>query len=169
MRKYIAYPFLYDDPKDLKCDFEILTDEVSSMIGLLRGFVKDEALRDELEKVCEIVYHLNPTLRTFLSLNEEDLNWINERYMFYKNEYKDLVKKFVIPQGGVCACYAHVIRSKCKAVVRMIYRHKENGHEVPNLLFNFFNLLSGYFFSLAIKFNHDEGICEKEFISKNYS
>lgn len=50
----------------------------------------------------------------------------------------------------------------------MIYRHKENGNEVPNLLFNFFNLLSGYFFSLSIKFNHDEGICEKEFVSKNY-
>lgn len=97
MKKYIAYPFLYDDPMDLKCDFEILTDEVSSMIGLLRGFVKDESLKDELEKVCEIVYHLNPTLRTFLSLNEEDLNWINERYNFYKNECKDLVKKFVIP------------------------------------------------------------------------
>ena len=81
MRKYIAYPFLYDDPKDLRCDFEILT--------------------------------------------EWDLNWINEIYMFYKNEYKGLVKKFLIPQGWFCICYAHVIRSKCKSIVRIIYVYKK--------------------------------------------
>lgn len=168
MRKYMAYPFLYDDTEDLKCDFEILTDEVASTIGLLRGFVKDEDLQDELEKICEIVYHLNPTLRTFLSLDEKDLNWINEKYMIYKNEYKGLVKKFVLPQGCICAGYSHIIRSKCKSIVRMIYRYKKNGNEVPDLLFNFFNLLSGYFFALAIKFNYDENIQEKEFVSKNY-
>ena len=65
MKKYIAYPFLYDDPSDLKCDFEILTDELASMIGLLRAFVNQNYLGDELEKINELVYHLNPSLRTF--------------------------------------------------------------------------------------------------------
>ena len=58
--------------------------------------------------------------------------------------------------------------TKFKYVVRLLYRHKQNGNEFDNILFNFFNLLSGYFFALAIKFNKDEGIAEKEFISKNY-
>lgn len=168
MRKYLAYPFLYDNSNDLRCDFEILTDELASMVGLLRAFVCDEDLRCELERICEIIYHLNASLRTFVSLGEEDLNWINDRYTTYRNENLGLVKKFVLPQGGVCACYSHVIRSKCKGIVRLIYRHKQNGNDVPNILFNFFNILSGYFFSLCIKFNKDEGIKEKDFISKNY-
>ena len=151
LKKYIAYPFLYDDPSDLKCDFEILTDELASMIGLLRAFVNQNYLRDELEKINELVYHLNPSLR-----------------IFYKSENENLVKRFVIPQGGICSGYCHVIRSKFKSVVRLLYRHKQNGNEFDNILFNFFNLLSGYFFALAIKFNKDEGIAEKEFISKNY-
>lgn len=168
MRKYIAYPFLYDDPNDLKCDFEILTDELASMIGLLRAFVNQNYLRDELEKINELVYHLNPSLRTFVSVTQYDLDWVYERYIFYKNENENLVKRFVIPQGGICSGYCHVILSKFKYVVRLLYRHKQNGNEFDNILFNFFNLLSGYFFALAIKFNKDEGIAEKEFISKNY-
>ena len=84
MRKYIAYPFLYDDPNDLKCDFEILTDELASMIGLLRAFVNQNYLRDELEKINELVYHLNPSLRTFVSVTQDDLDWVYERYIFYK-------------------------------------------------------------------------------------
>ena len=168
MKKYIAYPFLYDAPSDLKCDFEILTDELASMIGLLRAFVNQNYLRDELEKINELVYHLNPSLRTFVSVTQDDLDWVYDRYIFYKSENENLVKRFVIPQGGICSGYCHVIRSKFKSVVRLLYRHKQNGNEFDNILFNFFNLLSGYFFFFVIKFNKDEGIAEKEFISKNY-
>lgn len=42
MSKFLAYPFLYDEAADLNCDFEILTDEISSMIGLLRSLPDDE-------------------------------------------------------------------------------------------------------------------------------
>lgn len=111
---------------------------------------------------------MNPSLRTFVSVTQDDLDWVYERYIFYKNENENLVKRFVIPQGGICSGYCHVILSKFKYVVRLLYRHKQNGNEFDNILFNFFNLLSGYFFALAIKFNKDEGIAEKEFISKNY-
>ncbi len=168
MRKYLAYPFLYDDPEDLRCDFEILTDEVASLVGLFRSFVSDKDLKDELERVCEIIYHLNASLRTFVSLTEDDLMWINERYSTYKRENFGRLKRFVVPEGGTRACFAHVIRSKCKSIVRLIYRYKEKGNEVDSLLFNFFNLLSGYFFALAIECNKKDGINEKEFISKNY-
>ena len=50
----------------------------------------------------------------------------------------------------------------------MLYRYKEQGNEVDELLFDFANLLSGYFFILALKFNKDEEIKETEFISRNY-
>ena len=166
--KYLAYPFLYDKSEDLKCDYEIFTDEISSTIGLLRSFVKDEALKIELSKINELVYHMNASLRTFVSVTYDELKWLESRTLFYQDEIKGIIDKFALPQGGVCGSYAHIIRTKCKALVRLLHRHKENGNDVDELLFDFANLLSGYFFILAIKFNKDEGIQETEFISRNY-
>lgn len=133
-----------------------------------KGICESKLFKRWASKKNELVYHLNPSLRTFVSVTQDDLDWVYERYIFYKNENENLVKRFVIPQGGICSWYCHVILSKFKSVVRLLYRHKQNGNEFDNILFNFFNLLSGYFFALAIKFNKDEGIAEKEFISKNY-
>ena len=69
---YEAYPFLCDAGEDLRCDFELLTDEMASRTGLLRAQVKDEALKAELLWVCELIYHMNPTLRTRLTVTEEE-------------------------------------------------------------------------------------------------
>jgi cob(I)alamin adenosyltransferase len=168
MSKYLAYPFLYDKSEDLRCDYEIFTDEISSTIGLLRSFVKDENLRAELSKINELVYHMNASLRTFVSITEDELKWLESRSLVYQEEIKGRINKFVLPEGGVCASYAHIIRTKFKALVRLLHRHKEQGNEVDQLLFDFSNLLSGYFFILALKLNKDENIEETEFISRNY-
>lgn len=168
MSKYLAYPFLYDKSEDLRCDYEIFTDEISSTIGLLRAFIKDNELRYELSKINELVYHMNASLRTFVSLTEDELKWLENKTLTYQKEIEGRMNKFVLPEGGVCGSYAHIIRTKCKALVRLLYRYKEQGNEVDELLFDFANLLSGYFFILALKLNKDEGIEETEFISRNY-
>ena len=67
---YEAYPFLCDAGADLRCDFELLTDKIASGAGLLRARTEQEDLRAELLWVCEIVYHLNPTLRTRLTVTQ---------------------------------------------------------------------------------------------------
>ena len=168
MSKFLAYPFLYDKSESLHCDYEILTDEISSTIGLLRAFIKDDNLRNELSKINELVYHLNASLRTFVSVTDDELNWLYERTKTYEKEVKGLFQKFVLPEGGVAGSYCHVIRTKCKALVRLIHRHKEQGNNVDDIILDFANLLSGYFFILALKINKDEGLEETEFISRNY-
>lgn len=168
MSKYLAYPFLYDKSDDLRCDYEIFTDEISSTIGLLRAFIIDENLKDELSKINELVYHMNASLRTFVSVTNDELKWLESRTLFYQDKTKGIIDKFVLPQGGICGSYSHIIRTKCKALVRLLHRYKESGNDVDELLFDFANLLSGYFFILAIKLNKDEGIQETEFISRNY-
>ena len=40
-----AYPFLADEPQDLRCDFELLTDELASLTGLLAAKVEEPALK----------------------------------------------------------------------------------------------------------------------------
>lgn len=167
-RKYCAYPFLYDDENDLKCDFEILTDEIASTIGLLRSQILDSELRSELSKVNELVYHLNPSLRTKFTITDEEINWINSKIEEYGIYVKDRFDKFVLPEGGVGACHSHILRTKCKALVRMLHRHECNGNNIDDRIYNVANLLSGYFFLLALKLNKDEKVEESEFISRNY-
>jgi len=163
---YEAYPFLADDKDDLRCDFEILTDRIASMTGLLASLCPEK--RDELMKIDELVYHANPTLRTFFSITPEEIGWLNGRTEALNQETKGLCNRFVIPAGTPRACVAHVLRTDGKQLVRMLYRHAENGGRVEEGLFDFANLISGYFFLLALWMNHKDGFEEKTFVSRNY-
>ncbi|WP_368853477.1 hypothetical protein, partial [Treponema endosymbiont of Eucomonympha sp.] len=79
MDKYLAYCFLYEDAADLRCDFEISTDEIASMVGLLRSLVSDSALRDDLSRINELIYHLNPSLRTEPRVTAAGLAWLPDK------------------------------------------------------------------------------------------
>lgn len=166
--RFEAYPFLSDSSNNLKCDFEIFTDEIASHIGLLRSLVKDTDIKNELLTVCELVYHINPSLRTFVSVTEDELKFLEECTNKLRDEIKDRCDRFVLPVGGESAGHAHILRTKCKGLVRLLYRYSELGNEVSDILFDFTNLLSGYFFHLALKLNQLENIDEIEFQSRNY-
>lgn len=163
---YEAYPFLADAKDDLRCDFEILTDRISSMAGLLASLCPE--YRDEILKIDELVYHANPSLRTFFSVTDEEIEWLKARTDDLHEQTKGLCSKFVVPAGTTRACIAHVLRTDGKKLVRMLYRHAENGGKVDNRLFDFANLVSGYFFLLALMLNHLDGFDEIPFVSRNY-
>lgn len=74
----------------------------------------------------------------------------------------------MLTQGCQAACTAHVLRVQGKSLVRLLYRHCQQGHEVPPALFDIANLLSGYFFYLALKLNEQEGVEEVPYVSRNY-
>ena len=163
---YEAYPFLADAADDLRCDFEILTDRISSYAGLLAALCPER--REEILKIDELVYHANPTLRTFCSITAEEIEWLNGCVEALNAETKGLCDRFVLPAGTQRACTAHVLRTECKALVRMLYRHAHGGGQVPERLFDFANLISGYFFMLALWLNHRDGFEEIPFESRNY-
>jgi len=165
--KFEAYPFLRDELDDLRCDFEILTDEVASMVGYLKAIVKDEALQEELLFVCELIYHINPSLRTRTTVTQDELLQLEGMVERHREEVGHRCKRFVLPQGSKEASLSHVLRVKCKSVVRLLYRHHGQGHEVDPLLLDFTNLLSGYFFFLALKLNELARVEEIQHISRN--
>lgn len=166
--KHEAYPFLCDDSDDLRCDFEILTDELTSHIGLLAALVDDRDMRDELLKIGDLVYHMNPSLRTRVTITQEEVNWLEERTISIYEEVKGKFEKFVLPQGCEAAAHAHILRAKFKGLVRLLYKHAYGGNQVPDILFDFSNILSGYFFNLALKLNDMYNVEEIEYISRNY-
>ena len=163
---YEAYPFLSDGGSDLRCDFELLTDEMASMTGLLRAQVADEALQAELFGICALIYNINPTLRTHFTVTEEEVSALKAAVDRLQGESQ--VRGFVLPQGCEAACTAHLLRVKGKCLVRLLYRHMESGHEAPPALVDVCNLLSGYFFLLALKLNALAGVPEETYISRNY-
>jgi cob(I)alamin adenosyltransferase len=164
---YEAYPFLADASDDLRCDFELLTDEMASLTGALRAVISDSELRDELEWVCELIYHLNPSLRTFVSITAKERDMLLDAVNRLKGETD--CKGFVLPMGCRSACDAHVLRVKAKMLVRLLYRYIYGGHTVSDIAIDTANLLSGYFFYLALKLNADSNTSEREFVSRNYS
>ena len=163
-----AYPFLADATDDLRCDFELLTDRLASKTGLLRAICTDNHLATELLKVAELVYHANPSLRTHVSLTLEEIEWVKSCVLRLQGEVEGRCNQFVLPVGNEPASLAHILRVDCKEIVRLLYRHLYAKHSVEPLLIDFFNLLSGYFFMLALKLNaldHEE---EVPFVSRNY-
>ena len=166
--KYEAYPFLGDTANDLRCDFEILSDEIASLTGLLRAQIKDESLRAELAFICELIYHINPTLRTRLTVTAEELQHLEALVERLQNQAGARCKQFVLPMGSPSGALAHVLRARCKALVRLLYRYSYQGQPVDELLLDITNLLSGYFFYLALQLNAVDGVEEVAYISRNY-
>ncbi|MDR0490991.1 MAG: ATP--cob(I)alamin adenosyltransferase [Oscillospiraceae bacterium] len=173
--KYEAYPFLSDQSDDLRCDFEIATDGFASETGLLSAILRKlggperAALAAELDKTAELVYHANPALRTFFSVKDEEIQWLMER----ATELYDLTggrqeSLFQVPCGSEEACRAHILRSKAKGLVRLAYCAQERGATVPEALYDFLNLLSGYFYRLALFLNKLADVAEIPYISRNY-
>ncbi len=166
---YEAYPFLADGKEDLRCDFEILTDKICSGTGLLCAMVKEAGLNELVEpltKVGELIYHANPSLRTFCSITKEEVLWLKDEIDILRAKVKG--EGFVLPAGCKEACVAHVLRTEGKELVRLIYRHMYNNNEVSEILIDFCNLLSGYFFNLSLYINHVLNVKEIPFKSRNY-
>lgn len=119
-------------------------------------------------QVCELVYHANPTLRTRFTVTPDEIQWLASAVERLRSQSEGRCARFVLPQGCTAACTAHILRVQCKALVRLLYRHAHQGHPVEPALLDLTNLLSGYFFLLALVLNARAGQEEAEFVSRNY-
>ena len=165
---YEAYPFLADASENLMCDFELMTDRMASEIGMLHALATEEGIRADLLKICEMVYHMNPTLRTRMTVTREEIAWLLMKTYELKETVSGRCEKFVLTQGSQAGCQAHLIRVRGKELVRLLYRHGSQGHPVPDALMDLANLLSGYFFLLALRLNQLDGVDEIFYTSRNY-
>jgi cob(I)alamin adenosyltransferase len=130
-------------------------------------------LEEDLCKINELMYHIKPSLRTKVMVRAEELEWLHQKTQTLQMAVKDALPKsdqfaFVIPQGCTQAAYSHVIRNRCKALVRLLSRYQQQGNSVDEILFDFINLYSGYFYFLALWFNKNHNIEEHLFRSRVY-
>ncbi len=164
MRKELCYPFLYET--SVKVEFEILTDKLSSQLGVCASYAEDR-FKNELLYICELVYHLNGSIRGKEAIDENHVSFLKARYKHYEELTKDGVR-FVVPQGSILASQLHVARSMGKEVVRKMFLVKQEGTKISDVLFDFANMVSNYCFLAAIYANKVNGFSEKEFVSRSY-
>lgn len=164
--RYLCYPFMRESASTV--DFEIRTDSLTTRIGQAASLTKDiPIVYEDLMYLLPMAYHLNGSVRGKLAISEEDLNHLSSMYDFYVTETDGRIDRFVLPQGTAAACALHVCRSEAKKSVRALHKVSLE-REVPDILFNYTNLLANVLFYMAVYVNKDKGVEEIQFVSKSY-
>lgn len=156
-----AYSFLKEAGS--MCDYEIATDRLASSIGAVRHFVK-HIKQEDLQKLIELVYHANGSIRGNCAIGEKEFSYLHGLYEKYFVE----MRQFVIPDGCIGAAQLHVLRADCKAIIRIMTRIQQEGHDVPEIIWDFMNLLSNTFFMMCLYENKHENFTERSFVSRSY-
>lgn len=159
--EYCAYPFLKE--KSHLCDYEIATDRLASMLSVARHHIR-HIPQEDLLQLMEMIYHANGSIRGACAIGEAELKKLNTFYARYHIE----MDRFVLPDGCIGASHLHVLRAEVKAVIRIMHQIQCEGKPVEAILFDFMNLLSNTFFMMCLYENAQDGIREREFISRSY-
>ncbi|GFN34388.1 hypothetical protein [Tepidimicrobium xylanilyticum] len=158
------------DEEGLFCDFEILSDGISSYFGLSLAIARDRAYPDDicniLEWLAEMSLHVNGSLRGKLAVEQKDLDRLYEIYYFYKDKIQ--IEGFTLPVGSYLSCHLNVLRYKTKELVRLLHKIDQQQEKVPKILFSFTNLLANFLYVLSCYINFLDRMENKPFISKSY-
>lgn len=163
---YLSYPFLYENKHIV--DFELLTDEIASYLALAMSVCEDKTLKIELQRVAELVYHLNPCIRKDSRLEGHEVAWLFSRYNYYDEFTKGRSTLFVLPAGTKLASILHILRCKSKQLVRLLHHLFEDKVTIDDSIFDFSNVLANYFFVVALYANKLKGVEEIPFTSRVY-
>lgn len=167
--RYSCYPFMRE--KSCLVDYEIRTDSLTTKIGLVLPYLKEDDRYQEILQdlliIQPLAYHANGSVRGKLAITEEDLQWLSNRYDHYVHYCGETIKQFLLPQGCIVASLLHLCRSEAKKSYRALHKVSEE-REVPEILFQFLGLLANVFFVMAVRANEIEGIEEIPFHSKSY-
>lgn len=128
-------------------------DELNSHVGMLRDLAD---LRNE-----ELIWIQNKlfSIGSVLAMEKKESSWSLpeikaediaqlESWMDQMDELLEPMKNFVLPGGHPAVSQAHICRTVCRRVERLIIHLNEN-EEIDELNLAFLNRLSDYFFVLS--------------------
>lgn len=174
----LCYPYIYED--SLLCDYEILTDDLTRMVGWaideLKTLQKEypnnkllQQLETELSWILPMCFHLNGSIRGKLAVSNEDHQQLLNYYQNLKEVTKNQISGFVLPGGVSPVGVLNKCSSMCKQAIRLMVRiHNDEKKTVKDILPKFTNVLCNYFFTATILINQVTDFKETPFISKSY-
>lgn len=164
----LCYPFIHETSH--LCDFEVITDELCTQIGMAWSVMGNEFedIKQDLQWVQPLAFHLNGSIRGRLAITESDLARVEALYIHYRGLIPPLDHRFILPQGVAPVPQLHMCRSNAKKAIRAMVRVEQEGREVSELLPRLCNLLCNLFFILTLVVNYRRGVVEKPFESLSY-
>ena len=148
-------------------------DELNSLIGLAKSFVKDREIRKLLTNIQNdiIVIQANiasPRNAIYLPPNTllDDIVSLQKQTYWIEKGLKKL-NHFIIPEGATSACYLHCARTVARRIERKMRGYLKDR---PPILARYFDRLACLMFALARYINKKEGIKErspKYFVQRN--
>jgi cob(I)alamin adenosyltransferase len=143
-------------------------DELSSIIGLCRDLLTDEAARNLLAEVQDRLFTMNASLACdpvkepkmrIPDLKEEDITLL-EKEIDRMNEVIPTMKSFILPGGHPVLSQLHIARCVCRRAERCCVRLDQESKEVEPIILKYLNRLSDYLFVLARYTGHQMNVEE---------
>ncbi len=152
----------------LKIEAYGTADELNVFIGLLRDQEINGHYKDLLLEIQDRVFTAESLLACddgcqpeyLPNMHEDDITLL-EKEIDKMNETLPELKHFILPGGHPAISHAHICRCICRRAERIITQLAEHA-KVDELVIQYFNRLSDYFFVLARKIAHDKGIPDIE-------
>ena len=144
---------------DLQVEAYGSVDELTSALGVLTTYIEK---REEKELVKNIQQDLH-VIMGFLAqaptslLNQEKKIRLFEKKIDLITAHLPPLTQFILPQGSLPSCWAHMARVICRRAERSIVRHFQNKQlmekKEPRIIMKYMNRLSDLLFTYARIFN----------------
>lgn len=147
-------------------------DEVNSHIGLIRDSLNEQAVKDVLLHIQNLLFTVGGTLANenpeladkIPSVKLADIELLEKAIDSYEESLVPLTH-FILPGGHHVSSYCHIARTVCRRAERLIV-HLAEETEVDPLIITYINRLSDYLFVLSRKVLKDYNRTEIKWESK---
>jgi cob(I)alamin adenosyltransferase len=136
-------------------------DELNAFTGFLRDLVEDNRQKAVLLSVLENIFIAESILAAdsresragLQSLRAEDIFTL-ENEIDFMNESLPVLTNFILPGGHQAVSAAHIARTVCRRAERLVVNLTKE-YDVEEIVIQYLNRLSDYFFVLARKLSMD--------------
>ena len=141
-------------------------DELNSFLGLLKDYIKDDKIKDILNKIQIKLFSIgsilasgkNKNISEKVKIEKKDVEYIELEIDRLNKDLPEL-KNFVIPGGHKTSSYSHVCRSICRRAERKI-SELNNKSSVDSNIMAYVNRLSDFFFVLSRFIKYSDNVSE---------
>jgi cob(I)alamin adenosyltransferase len=152
--------------EDLRVEAYGTVDELSSLLGLLRGEALPEGVEDQLVEIQKVLFSIGAALADPEAKMEHDSGvWdasTLERWIDAMDEELEALKAFILPGGSRGAAISHVARTVCRRAERRVGALRSDAAGPPDGILAYLNRLSDALFTLSRFVNARSGIPETE-------
>lgn len=145
-------------------EWEGTMDELNSIIGLARSYIKFQDITEDLLRVQYDIFHLGEHVLVrgeARRLRDDAVSWLEERTNNYFKEVGE-IKLFVVPGGSMESAYLQFARTVTRRAERLTVQLNDF-LPVDKLILQYMNRLSSLLFAMALVANKRVGFKENIF------